>query len=91
MVATAVERSGVVLRAPACPPDDSIDHAGEQEDGNYDVPRFEGGLLHHRLESNGPVLLHIRTLYSAQLNSAESHLLEVAPVMLIELDACSGW
>jgi len=30
-----VQRSGVVLRTPACPPDDAIDHAGEQEHSNY--------------------------------------------------------
>ena len=30
-----MQRSGVVLRTPACPPDDAIDHAGEQEHSNY--------------------------------------------------------
>jgi hypothetical protein len=80
MILTEVQRSGVVLRAPACPPDDAINHAGEEEHGNYDVPRLEGGGLHHRLKSNSPVLLHTRNLSSVQSYADESRTLEVFSV-----------
>ena len=54
--------TGVALRAPACPPDDAIDHAGEQEHGNYDAHVLSVDVCTTGSKVMVPSCLHSRTV-----------------------------